>query len=151
MILDTLANWRLYEGLSELRHAFEFLGKGGFDQGASRIEIDGSRLFALPQTYTPKALAEGRFEAHRRYADIQYVISGAEMMGYAPLEALAVETPYDGEKDIEFYHKPEAFSRLVVAGGSFAVFYPQDGHMPGIRIGDADGAVQKVVMKVLLP
>ena len=32
-----------------------------------------------------KAESEGKLEAHRKYIDVQYVISGEELMGYAPL------------------------------------------------------------------
>ncbi|MGD0111469.1 MAG: YhcH/YjgK/YiaL family protein [Armatimonadota bacterium] len=152
MITDQLKNWHLYSGIADLRAAFEFLQQAGDARSAAgRIDIDGDRLFALPQAYQPKQIEQGRFEAHRRYADIQYVVEGVEMMGYAALDGLQVEDAYDETKDIAFYSTPNGFSAIVVPAGSFAVFCPVDGHMPGIRTGNSTAGVRKLVVKVLLP
>ena len=151
MIADNLSNWRRYEALAHLKPAFEFLeGQTEVCLGSGRIEIDGDRLFALVQAYTPGPAAEGRFETHRRYADIQFVSRGREMIGCAPADQLEVESPYDPEKDVAFYALPKAFSKLALADGCFAVFYPEDAHMPGRRL-DSDDQVCKIVVKVLLP
>ena len=131
--------------------AFEFLeGQTEICLGSGRVEIDGDRLFALVQAYAPGPIAEGRFETHQRYADIQYVIKGREMIGSAPAGELEVEAPYDQEKDVEFHTLPEAFSQLALSDGCFAVLYPEDAHMPGRRL-DCDDQVCKIVVKVLLP
>jgi len=151
MIADNLSNWRRYEGLAHLKPAFEFLeGQTEVCLGSGRVEIDGDRLFALVQAYTPGPAAEGRFETHRRYADIQFVAKGREMIGCAPADQLEVESPYDPEKDVAFYALPKAFSKLALDDGCFAVFYPEDAHMPGRRL-DSDDQVCKIVVKVLLP
>jgi len=151
MIADDLSNWRRYEGLAHLKPAFEFLeGQTEVCLGSGRIEIDGDRLFALVQAYTPGPAAEGRFETHRRYADIQFVSRGREMIGCAPADQLEVESPYDPEKDVAFYALPKTFSQLALSDGCFAVFYPEDAHMPGRRL-DSDDQVCKIVVKVLLP
>ena len=151
MIADKLSNWRRYEALAHLKPAFEFLeGQTEVCLGSGRIEIDGDRLFAVVQAYAPGPVSEGRFETHRRYADIQFVVKGREMIGSAPAGELEVETPYDPDKDVEFYTLPEAFSQLALSDGSFAVLYPEDAHMPGRRL-DSDEQVCKIVVKVLLP
>ena len=150
MIADDLSNWRRYEGLAHLKPAFEFLeGQTEVCLGSGRIEIDGDRLFALVQAYTPGPAAEGRFETHRRYADIHFVSRGREMIGCAPADQLEVESPYDPEKDVAFYALPKTFSQLALSDGCFAVFYPEDAHMPGRRL-DSDDQVCKIVVKVLL-
>lgn len=150
MIVDELKNWRRYGALGELRPAFEFLERhAGETLPEGRIEIDGERLFALPQTYPPRPAEGGRFESHRRYADVQYIASGAEMIGYAPTEGLRVETPYDAEKDIAFHAPPARFTPMALPAGSFAVFYPEDAHMPCCRL-DTDEPIRKIVVKVLL-
>ena len=151
MIADHLSNWRRYEALAPLRPAFEFLeGQTEVCLGSGRIEIDGDRLFALVQAYAPGPVADGRFESHRRYADIQFVAKGREMIGSAPADQLQVDAPYDSEKDVEFYALPKAFSQLALSDGCFAVLYPEDAHMPGRRL-DSDDQVCKIVVKVLLP
>jgi len=150
MILDELKNWRRYAALAELRTAFEFLERNadGAALGETRVEIDGDRVFALPQSYRPKPVSEGRFEAHRRYADVQYVASGREMIGHAPGEPLTVETPYDAQKDLIFYAQPASYSALALPAGWFAVFHPNEAHMPGCRL-DSDEQVRKIVVKAL--
>jgi len=150
MILDKLTNWRRYSALSELKQAFEFLeGQTEVCLGTGRVEIDGDRVYALVQVYTPGPIAEGRFETHQRYADIQFVGKGREMMGCAPAAGLTVATPYDPQKDVAFYQHPPVFSQLALEAGEFAVFFPQDAHMPGRRL-DSDETVCKIVVKVRL-
>jgi len=158
MIVDKLNNWRRYAGLEELRPAFEFLERhAGETLPEGRLDIDGDRLFALPQSYAPKPVEGARFESHRRYADVQYIADGAEMIGYAPTDTLALETPYDPEKDIAFYERPACYTPIALPAGCFAVFYPEDAHMPCCRL-DADATlrstsepVRKIVLKVKLP
>jgi len=151
MIVDQLKNWRRYAALRELRPAFEYLEghATGEDLADGRIEIDGTRLFALPQTYETKPVAGSKFEAHRKYADVQYIASGAELIGYAPTESLSVETPYDEQKDIAFYAPPPRYTPVVLPAGFFAVFYPEDAHMPCCRL-DGPEQVRKIVVKVRL-
>jgi YhcH/YjgK/YiaL family protein len=152
MVVDRLKNWRRYSGLAELKPALEFLERHASGEGLvdGRTEIDGERLFAVVQTYTPKPAPEGKFEAHERCADVQYVVAGLEMIGYAPTETLNVETPYDAEKDVAFYAQPHRYTPVAVPAGTFAVFYPEDAHMPCCRL-DSDERVRKIVVKVLLP
>ena len=40
-----------------------------------------------------------RFEAHKKYVDVQLMVDGEEEIFCAPLNRGAVETPYDEEKD----------------------------------------------------
>jgi len=150
MIVDELRNWRRYAQLAELKPAFEWLeqhAKETLPEG--RIEIDGARLFALPQSYAPRRAEDSVFEAHRRYADVQYIAAGAEMIGYAPTDGLEVHTPYDAEKDAGFYARPERYTPVALSAGMFAVFYPEDAHMPCCRL-DSDETIRKIVVKVEL-
>jgi len=152
VIIDQLKNWRRYAGLAQLKPAFEFIERHspGEDLPDGRTEIDGERLFALVQTYEPKPAAEGEFEAHQRYADVQYIAAGAEMIGYAPTWTLKAKIPYNPEKDIAYYAQPQPYTPLAMPAGTFAVFYPEDAHMPCCRL-DSDAQVRKIVVKVLLP
>jgi biofilm protein TabA len=148
MIVDKLANWRRYKALAELRSAFEFLeGQTEVCLAGGRVAIEGDQVFALIQSYTTKSLAESRFESHQRYADIHFISRGAEMLGYAPVDTLAVETPYDAEKDLAFHPKPEQFTQALLPAGYFAVCYPEDGHMPGCAV-DTPEQVTKIVVKI---
>jgi YhcH/YjgK/YiaL family protein len=150
MIIDKLTNWRRYSALAELRPAFEFLaGQTEACLAGGRVDIDGDRVYALVQAYTPKPIEEARFESHHRYIDIQYVCQGREMLGAAPAADLDTETPYDPDKDVAFHPKPKAFAKVALLAGYFAVCYPEDGHMPGCLL-DSTDQVAKIVVKVRL-
>ncbi len=112
-----------------------------------RYDIDGDNLFATISEYKTKDPETTNFEAHRKYIDIQYVISGEETMNVAPLSTVKeVVTPYDDSKDIEFL----TVSNIVAHKASpsnFFIFFPRDAHRPGIKIG-TNLPVRKVVIKL---
>ncbi len=113
-----------------------------------RHELDGDRLFAMVARYQTKPLELARWEAHRRYLDVQCVVAGVERVGYAPLlPELPVAEPYDPLKDIVYYEG--AGDLIHLRAGQFAIFGPQDVHAPGLAAGDppTPGTVLKVVVK----
>ena len=110
-----------------------------------RYDIDGDNLFATIMEYTTKD--EANFEAHRKYIDIQYMISGKEIMNIAPLESVTeVLIPYDVTKDIEFIKvgKTVAFKADPT---NFFIFFPRDAHRPGMKDGE-NAPIRKIVVKV---
>ncbi len=149
MIVDKVENTHLYTCCdARLAKAFEILkDKTLTEKPDGKYEVDGKNIYYLVQRYQSKPLAEGRFEAHQKYIDIQYVASGEEMLGYAPIDGLEVQTPYNPEKDIIFYNKPAKFTPVHLKAGLFAVLYPDDAHMPG-RTVDNPSQVLKIVVKV---
>jgi len=149
MILDTLDNLHLYCAAgSRLEAAMNYL-RHGFKPGTpdGRVDVLGDDVFALIQGYDTRAIADCRFEAHRKYLDIQYVYDGAEGMGWAPVETLEVADPFDTTRDVAFYSAPDVYTTAEVRSGMLTVFYPGDAHMPGIRLTGFQN-VKKVVMKV---
>ena len=147
MILDALANSTVYEKLHPgFNSAFYFLRKTDLaTMSAGRYAIDGERLYAIVQEYETKPLAEGLLETHIRYIDIQYVITGEELIGYAPLADQTIQTPYDTDKDITFLEG--AAEPIRLRQGQFAIFFPHDAHMPSRTAGEP-ARVRKVVIKV---
>jgi YhcH/YjgK/YiaL family protein len=113
--------------------------------------IDGDRLFAMVQRYRTKPVAEGRWEMHKKYIDVQYVAAGSESIGFAPLAGDSlVEESYDPSRDVAFYKMSGVF--LPVSAGTFAVFTPDEVHAPCLAPADpepAAGEVLKVVVKCL--
>lgn len=149
MILDRIENnWGYLNGESELYEGFKFITKV-FNQNTSdgRYEIKGDDIYAMVQSYTTDAPENKKLESHRRYIDIQYIVSGKEVIGWLPTEGLRVMTPYSEENDVIFYHSAKSMSRIVLTPGMFAVFYPHDAHRPGCFL-DTPEPVRKIVIKV---
>ena len=149
MILDTLAQWPRYQHLApRLDLAFRFLETLPANQPLGRFELDGDRCFALVQTYTTRPVADGKFETHQQYLDIQFIQAGRETILWAPLATLThVTQPYAPEKDIAFFANPPDCTPLRLAAGWFAILFPADGHAPCLEW-DAPAIVRKVVIKV---
>lgn len=145
MILDTLENAARYAELkSGISEAFGFLHQPGLDElPDGRYEIVGNRVFAIINRTQGRRIDEGELEGHRRYIDIQYVISGNEQMGWKSREGLTNSTEYDEEKDLEFF-KGAPDSLIRVPPGAFAIFHPTDAHLPLI----GDGPIHKVIIKL---
>ncbi len=78
MITDNIKNANLYTGVSpRIKQAFEYLK--GTDLAAlpvGRIELDGKNLYVMVQEYTSKTPDQGKWEAHQRYIDLQYIVKG---------------------------------------------------------------------------
>ncbi|MEN7972505.1 MAG: YhcH/YjgK/YiaL family protein [Verrucomicrobiota bacterium] len=145
MILDTLQNAAKYAGLKMgISEAFGFLDQPGLAElPEGKHEILGDRVYAIIARENGRKVSDAQLEGHRKYIDIQYVISGNESMGWAPREGLANSVDYDEEKDFELFEgTPKSIVR--VPPGSFAVFLPSDAHLPLI----GDGPIHKVVVKV---
>ena len=145
MIKDKLSNSKIYENLG-LKQGFEWLKS----QDLANIEckkylINGDNLYANVQEYYTKD--DAKYEAHKNYIDIQYMIKGQETIGVTDIENCIVSVEYDKEKDIEFLdcNAEEEYVRLEE--GQFIILYPQDAHKPSI---DCKGKnfVKKVVVKV---
>ena len=118
---------------------------------AGRIDIDGDRIFANVQDGLTRAKDENRPESHRRYLDIQYVVSGAETIGFAPLaKAGPVTEDFAETSDLLFYDIMNDEMPLVLSEGSYAVFYPWDVHRPGCAVSNPGEKVRKVVVKIRL-
>ncbi|MBI1810925.1 MAG: YhcH/YjgK/YiaL family protein [Nitrospirae bacterium] len=149
MIADRIENkWiyfnegtRLYEGFRFITEVFNQ------DTPDGKYEINGSEIYAMVQSYTTDLPENKKLESHRRYIDIQYIVSGKEAIGWLPTEGLKVMTPYSEENDVIFYHSAEGMSQLVLTPGMFAVFYPSDAHRPGCFLDKAE-QVRKIVVKV---
>ena len=130
--------------------AFAFLKNTDLSKlDLKRQDIDGNNLYVSVTEYNTKDEKETRFEAHRKYIDIQYVVSGKEMIGVAPLASKdTVLQEYDAAKDIE-YMKVKEKKLLLATPENFFIFFPENAHMPSVKA-DSVTPVRKVVIKVLV-
>jgi YhcH/YjgK/YiaL family protein len=148
LILDELTNAARYEKLhAGFRAGFEFLKQPSLASLESgRHEIDGDRVFALINRDPGRGRAGARLEAHRKYIDIQFLVSGQEEIGWRPVaECSRPFEPYSVERDIVFF-EDESSAWIVLPVGKFMIFYPQDAHAPLAASGDNLKAVIKVAV-----
>jgi biofilm protein TabA len=145
MIFDQISNASQYTSLHPLfAEGFAFIRQRGANSPVGRYELPGG-AYALVQEYEGKPLEGAKFEAHRRFIDIQYLVYGEETMYYAPLQRLAAGE-YQPDKD---YLPLEGIGLpLYVQAGDFLIFYPQDAHLPGRLTAAGPRPVKKVVVKI---
>ena len=149
MIYDHLKNSTAYASCHPLfAQAFAFIERACRDDlPIGRYEINGDRLFAMVQEYDTKESSACRFEGHRRYIDVQYIISGVEGMNVMEKSRAEAVTEYDHQKDVTFFAPAEDTTLLTVRGGEFALFYPHDIHRPGVAV-EVPAPVRKIVVKI---
>lgn len=144
MVVDKLENLEKYVSLNPLfAQAVEFLKATDLDaHEIGKITLKEGELMVNFSQTKPKTKEEAKLETHNQFIDIQIPLSGVEVMGHTPRTDLPEEA-YNAEKDITFY-KGLAKDYLTITPGMFAIFFPQDGHAPGVT---PDG-VKKVIVKV---
>ena len=102
---------------------------------------DGNRFFISATTTKAPALAE----AHRNYLDIQYVVKGKEVVGWADLADCKQEGEFNETKDVGKYSGE--FEYITVPEGICYVVFPEDAHMPSCHL-DTPNDFVKVVVKL---
>lgn len=149
MIVDKLNNAEQYYKLGvSFKKAFNYIKNTDLSKiETGKYQIDGDKIFAVVSEYETKNLEQGLWEAHKKYIDIQYIISGKERMGYCCIDDMKEAVPYNEEKDIIFMKGQGDF--LTINKGAFALFTPQDAHMPNIRT-DSSQCVKKLLVKILI-
>ncbi len=147
MIKDNILNSDRYFHLSEgIKKGLEWICCTNLDElQDGRYEINGDNLYASIQTYETKE--DAKYEAHRKYIDIQFIISGSEKIGVININNCKTVIEYDSKKDIEFYDNLVKDNYIVLSKGDFAILYPDDAHKPSISDNEKQ-TVKKLVIKV---
>lgn len=145
MILDSIQNTEKYKTINaRFEAAMDFLlvhKDGGL--AAGRYEIaDG--VYAMAQYYNSKPISEGKYEAHKKFIDIQYIVNGEELIGWQTLNKMSLIEFFE-EKD--FLHMQGKGDMVPLTAGNFMILYPEDAHMPGIEM-NGSVPVEKIVVKV---
>jgi len=149
MIIDKLSNAKQYYGVSQrIEKALKYLEVTDLVKlEIGKYEIDGKNIFAVVSEYETKDIEQGKWEGHKKHIDIQFVASGEEKIGYSHINKMKESSEYNKEKDVLFF-KGEG-NLLLVNEGTFAIFAPEDVHMPGIRVENGQH-VKKVIVKILV-
>jgi len=148
MILDSLNNSELYLSIHpHFKQAFNFLRNSNLlELPLGKTELDGENLFFNVVEIIGKTSEEAKMETHKKYIDIQIPISTSEKIGWISGNKLTqpIES-YNVDKDVAFF-ADKASNLINVQLGEFVVFFPQDGHQPGI----VEGQIKKIIIKVLV-
>ena len=102
---------------------------------------DGNRFFVAVGTTKAPDVAE----AHRKYMDIQYIVKGKEVMGWADLAACEPAGEFNEDKDVGMYNGN--FEYIIINEGICYVAFPEDAHMPGRHL-DVPNDFVKIVVKL---
>lgn len=112
--------------------------------------IEGNLIYAKVFDNTSKPLSESHAEYHNDYIDVQYFVTGGELMGYCP--KMKDEYELCGqivEEDVYFLDNPEGEQFVKVVPGDFVILFPNDLHRPGIAEGEPQ-TYRKAVVKVAM-
>ncbi len=149
MIYDNSDNIALYKNLSsEIYAGLEYLKQASPDLAPGTYQIS-PRVRAIVSEYETKVKNEVGYEAHRKNIDIQYLLRGEERVACLPIDKLKEMVPYSEERDAAFFTSSMQPIEMTLGGCYFAIFFPQDGHMPQLSIGGPE-MVKKVVVKVVI-
>ena len=149
MIIDTLSQSPKYYSVnSRFEAAFDFIKKVlDEDLPAGKYIMEEGALFASVQEYETKSEEKCRFEAHRKFIDIQYIVRGKEIMETLNSKFSKPSTEY--KEDVQFFEKTDVFASAVISSDEYAIFFPSDIHRSGIFVTDPQ-PVKKIVVKVLV-
>ena len=114
----------------------------------NKIVLD-ENCFVLEQSYITKNKENCLFESHRKYIDIQYMFEGDEIMEVENVNNLEVSSIYDEKLDYAKHFQSKNSSILKIKENELAIFYPNDAHMPCIKMGE-NKKIIKAVFKILV-
>lgn len=144
MVIDNLKNMRDYESLHPLfAKAFDYIEHTDLSAlEPGKIVLIEGELFVNVFQWGAKTKEEAKLETHNEYIDIQVPITGVEVMGYTQRCDLP-EAEYDAAVDMTLYDGM-ATDYITVKPGMFTLFFPEDGHAPGIT----PTGLKKIIIKV---
>lgn len=148
MIYDNIKNIERYQGLSgDIYDGLRYLTSidDSIENGVHQIT---DNVKAIVSEYETKEANPNGFEAHREYLDIQYLVSGKEIIKCIPIDDLVVVRDYDEANDyLLFSDNVNNTLDFLLGEGYFTLLYPDDAHEPQL----CDGKpmpVKKVVIKI---
>ena len=126
-------------------NTFEYKRLSSLPIGAfEKVELD-SNNFGLEQVYMSKSKEECFFESHKKYIDVQFILEGEEIIEVANKDNLVVSMSYNEDMDLIKYHTTDDASVVRLKKGDVAIFYPEDAHMPCVKIGESVKVIKTVV------
>ena len=147
MIIDNLTNLEKYISLhKDFKLVFDYLKNNNLEtmNCAKNIQLRGNEVFFNLDEYETKPTQ--KLEAHKKYIDIQVVITGEEYMGYTNIENTTISEEYDEKRDVMFLNGD--VDKVLATNKNFIIFYPEDAHMPALSVTEPQ-KVKKAIFKIL--
>jgi len=110
-----------------------------------KYAVEGTTATVSVTDNPTKEYDKTTWESHRKFIDLQYVITGAEKMAAAPIAALKITEPYIDAKDVAHYEGTG--TQYEARQGAFFLFFPTDGHRVNIKV-DGVEHDKKIVIKI---
>lgn len=146
MIFDTIENLNKYQIPQNI---IDFVKNIQNDIKLGKHDIDGSS-YANVDIYNTKNINDCKLEAHKKFIDIQLLLKGEERIDFINIEELETDIDYDEMRDLVFFkNSTNKTNSVYLKAGNFAIFYPQDAHMPQIETNSSE-QVKKVVVKIAI-
>jgi biofilm protein TabA len=146
MILSTLSQSSRYTTLHPLfPRVFDYIRNTDLHALTPGVhDIIDRQLFVIVEEAEGRTRAEAKLECHRKYIDIQLVLTGIDEMGWKPLsDCHQPITDYNSERDIQFFDDvPDSW--IAVPAGAFCIFFPEDAHAPLV----SSGTIRKLIFKI---
>jgi biofilm protein TabA len=133
----------LFRAGSDIQKRVKAIGSGDTE----KVELS-SGAFVIEQAYDTHLRADGFFESHKKFIDVQAIFEGEELMEVADVSRMTVRQPYNEKRDLIIYEDNTDATLLRVYANQIAVFFPTDVHMPTMRIRAAAVPVRKCVVKI---
>lgn len=126
--------------------AYDFIVNKAKCAAVGKYDLENGAYVSV-QEYTTKARSEAKYEAHKKFIDIQMILSGKELIAVSPIKKMTISDEYNEEKDFMLFHHNDECTDYVLEAGEFLILYPQDVHMPGVCVNEKS-PVRKIVVKV---
>lgn len=148
MITDKIENIKNYKEIPN--QVSDFLKSLTSNSDTGHYEIDESS-YANIDEYETKPVSNCKFEAHKKYIDIQMLLSGTEELDFIHTENLKIDEEYDCSRDVMFFKNPSIKpDSLILNPFKFAMIYPHEAHRPQMNAFDKPQKVKKIVVKILI-
>jgi len=124
--------------------AFAFLKNVNLEElRPGKYPIIGEQVFASVTEAPSHNKDSVKWESHKNYVDLQYIIRGKEMIGVADTSKATITKPYSPDAinytaDGKYY---------ITEPDKFFLFFPNDAHRPTIKV-DGYDVVKKIVIKI---
>ena len=106
-------------------------------------------FFYTVQEYETSGTVEKPFECHRKYVDIQILVSGEELMQVIDINRTQQHSAYDADNDYALFSTKEPATNVILRPGSVLIMYPKDAHR-SMPFKVPNTKVKKIVGKVLI-